>query len=65
MSLDFETPTELEKQREAYFSARAKPHMTIDECIRLNEEILQKYPVTAEELQRKFERLKAIPEFVL
>ena len=33
MDLKFEQPTELEKQRNEYFAARAKPNMPMDEYI--------------------------------
>jgi hypothetical protein len=65
MDLEFELPTELEKQRTAYFTARAMPNMTMDEFMQFNSEVLEKFPVTAEERQQKFERFKDMPEFVL
>jgi len=65
MDLEFQPPTEIERKPDAAFAERAKPGMTMDEYIRLNEEIRQLYPVTAEERQQKFERLKASPEFAL
>jgi hypothetical protein len=65
MDFEFEQPTELEKQRTEYFAARAKPNMTMDEYIRLNEEILEKFPLTEEDRVRSLEAKKNIPEFVL
>jgi len=65
MNLEFLPPTEIEKQRSAWFAAHAKPGMTIDEFLRLNEEVHRLYPRTAEERQRKTESLMTMPEFVL
>ena len=65
MSQEFLLPTQIEKQRHAYFSKRAKPGMTMGEYFQLNQEILRLFPVTREERQAKFEQWKAIPEFVL
>ena len=65
MNLEFLPPTEIEKQRTAWFAARAKSGMTSDEYWRLNEEAYRLFPRTDEERQRKTERLKAMPEFVL
>jgi hypothetical protein len=65
MNLELDWRTELEKQRDAYFAERAKPGMTIDEVMQLNDEVFRRFPITLEERQRKFESLKAIPEFVL
>jgi hypothetical protein len=65
MDLEFEPATELEKQRTAYFAELATPNMTLDECYRINLEVLRKFPITPEERQRKFERMKDMPEFVL
>jgi len=39
--------------------------MTMDEYIRLNEETLEKFPVTEEERVRSLEAKKNIPEFML
>lgn len=65
MDFEFHSLIEIEKQRAALFAERAKPRMTMDEYVKLNTEILQLFPVTEEERLQKFERLKAIPEFVL
>jgi hypothetical protein len=65
MSLEFLPPTEIEKQRHAWFTERAKPGMTMDEFIRLNDEALRLLPPSEEERQRKTESLMAMPEFVL
>ena len=65
MNSEFLLPTEIEKQRSAWFLERAKPGMTMDDYIRLNDEALRLFPPTAEERQRKTESLMAMPEFVL
>ena len=65
MNLEFLPPTEIEKQRTAWFAGRARSGMTMDEYWRLNEEAYRLFPRTDEERQRKTERLKAMPEFVL
>jgi hypothetical protein len=65
MSLEFLTPTGIEKQCSAWFAERAKPGMTMDEFIRLNDEALRLFPRTEEERRRKTESLMAMPEFVL
>lgn len=61
MSAEFMPPTKSERQRSAWFAARIKPSMSMDEYCRLNEEALHLFPVTKEE-----QRLKAeLPEFIL
>jgi hypothetical protein len=65
MSLELLPPTEIEKQRSAWFAERAKPGMTMNECWRLNKKALRLFPRTNEERQRKTESLMAMPEFVL
>jgi hypothetical protein len=65
MSLEFLPPTEIEKQRAAWFTKRTKPGMTMDDFLRLNEEVYQLFPQTPQERQQKFEMLQAMPEFVL
>ena len=65
MNLEFLPPTEIEKQRSAWFKQRAKPGMTMDEFIRLNDEALHLFPRTEEERRQKTESLMAMPEFVL
>ena len=65
MDLEFQPPTEIEKQRSAWFDERAKPGMTLDECLLLSDEARQLFPITEEERLRKFESLKNMPEFVL
>jgi hypothetical protein len=58
-------PTDIRQQRSAWFKERAKPGITLDEVIRLNEEALRLFPVTKEERRLKMEDLMAMPEFVL
>jgi hypothetical protein len=65
MKTEFAPPTEVEKQRNAWFKQRAKSGMTMDEFIRLNDEALHLFPPTEEERRLKFESKKDIPEFVL
>jgi hypothetical protein len=65
MKTEFVPPTEIEKQRNAWFKQRAKPTMTFEECIRLNDEVLHLFPPTKEERRQKKEDLMVMPEFVL
>lgn len=65
MKIEYILPTEIERQRNAWFKQRVKPGMTFEESIRLNDEALTLFPPTEEERQLKFESLKDIPEFVL
>jgi TfoX/Sxy family transcriptional regulator of competence genes len=65
MSLEFLPPTEIEKQRAAWFAERAKPGTAVGEYWRLNEEAFRLFPRTEEERRRKTESLLATPEFVL
>ena len=65
MKTEYVPPTEIERQRSAWFAERAKSSMTMDEFWRLNEEALQLFPRTDEERQRKTECLMAMPEFAL
>jgi hypothetical protein len=58
-------PTDIRQQRSAWFKERVKAGMTTEEVFRLNDEAIHLFPPTKEERQEKFERLKAIPEFVL
>jgi hypothetical protein len=65
MNLEFLPPNEIEKQRNDWFRQRAKPGITFDEFIRLNDEVFNLYPRTEEERRRKTESLEAMQEFVL
>jgi len=65
MNLEFLPPTEVEKQRNTWFKQRAKPGMTMDEFISLNDEALHLFPRTEDERHQKTESLMAMPEFVL
>ena len=65
MKAEYVPPTEIGRQRHAWFKAHVKPGMTFEETIRLNDEALTLFPPTEEERQLKFESLKDIPEFVL
>jgi hypothetical protein len=65
MNSEYLPPAEIERQRNAWFRQRAKPGMTLDEYICLNEETLDLFPPTNEERHRKAERLMAMPEFIL
>ena len=65
MKTEFLPPTEIEKQRAAWFQSRARPGLTMDEYWRLNEEALRLFPRTDEERAVKTRFLKEIPEFVL
>lgn len=63
--MDFPSPTEIENQRNAWWARRAKPKMTMDEVIRLSEELFALYPKTKEERDQKTRDLQNMPEFVL
>jgi hypothetical protein len=65
MSMEFMPPTKSEKQRSAWFVARIKPGMSMDEYCRLNEAARRLFPVSEEERRLKTESLMAMPEFVL
>ena len=65
MSLEFLSPTEIERQRIVWFAVRAKSGMTFDTVLRLNDEALRLFPRTEEERRRKTKSLMAMPEFVL
>ena len=58
-------PTEIGKQRHAWFKEYVKPGMTFEEATRLNEEALCLFPLSEEERRLKTEALMGIPEFVL
>jgi hypothetical protein len=58
-------PLQIREQRSAWFKERAKPGMTVDEALRLNDEALRLFPRTKEERRQKLEDLMAMPEFVL
>jgi hypothetical protein len=65
MKTEHAPPTEIGRQRHAWFQVHAKPGMTFEEFIRLNGEALHLFLSTEEERQLKTESLMAIPEFVL
>ena len=65
MKIEYEPPTEIGKQRNAWFKQQVKPGMTLEESVRLNDEALQMFPVTAEERRLKMESLTDVPEFIL
>ncbi len=65
MKMEYIPPTEIERQRSAWFKERAKPGMTFEEVVRLNDEALHLFPPTEKERRRKTESLMAMPEFVL
>ncbi len=65
MKMEFVPPTEIEKQRAAWFKERAKPGIGFDESIRLNDEALRLFSPTEEEHRRKAESLMVMPEFIL
>jgi hypothetical protein len=65
MKLEYVPPTEIGRQRQAWFRKHVWLGMTFDETVRLNDEALRLFPVTDEERRLKFESLKEIPEFVL
>lgn len=65
MKIEYVPPTEIGRKRQAWFKARFKPDMTLEESLRLNDEALALFPPTKEERRLKFESKKNIPEFVL
>jgi hypothetical protein len=65
MKTEYVPPTEIGKQRHAWFKQHVKPGMTFDEAVRLNDEALSLFPPTEEERRLKTESLMAMPEFVL
>ena len=65
MKTEYVPPTEIGKQRSAWFREHAKTGMTMDDFLLLNEEAHRLFPRTAEERKRKTESLMAMPEFVL
>jgi hypothetical protein len=65
MKTEYVPPTEIGRQRQAWFKMRVKPGMTFEEAVRLNDEALHLFPPTEEERRLKFESRKDIPEFVL
>lgn len=62
---EYVPPTEMGKQRQAWFKGHNKPGMTLGEAIQLNDEALHLFPPTVEERRLKIESLKNIPEFVI
>ncbi|MGA9449901.1 MAG: hypothetical protein WBW41_01005 [Verrucomicrobiia bacterium] len=65
MKTEYVPPTEIGRQRHAWFKARVKPRMTFEEAVRLNDEALTLFPPTEEERRLTAGSLKDIPEFVL
>jgi hypothetical protein len=65
MKKQYTPRTEIRQQRSAWFKEHAKPGMTVEEVIRLNDEALRLFPPTEEERRQKMENLIAMPEFVL
>lgn len=65
LNIEIPEPTELEKQRAAWFAERARPGMSMTDYCELNDEVRRLYPFTPEEWDRKRESRKDIPEFVL
>jgi hypothetical protein len=65
MKIKYVPPTEIGRQRHAWFKQHVKPGMTFDEAVRLNDEALSLFPPTEEERRLKTESLMAMPEFVL
>jgi hypothetical protein len=65
MKTEYVPPTEIGRQRHAWFKARVKTHMTLEESVLLNDEALTLFPPTEEERRLKWENKKGIPEFVL
>jgi hypothetical protein len=65
MKMEYIPPTEIGRKRHAWFKEHAKPGITFEESIRLNDEALTLFPPTEEERRLKTESLMAMPEFVL
>ncbi|HEY4415154.1 MAG TPA: hypothetical protein VGO57_05630 [Verrucomicrobiae bacterium] len=65
MKPEYIPPTEIGKQRHAWFKAHVKLGMAFADIIQLNDEALHLFPTTEEERRLKTESLIAMPEFVL
>jgi hypothetical protein len=65
MKTEYVPPTEIGRQRHAWFKQRVKPGMTFAEAVRLNDEALNLFQPTEEERRLKTESLMAMPEFAL
>ena len=65
MKMEYIPPTEIGRQRSAWFKEHIGPGMTFTEIVRLNDEALHLFPPTEEERRQKTEDLMAMPEFVL
>jgi len=65
MKTEYVPPTEIGRQRQAWFKGHVKPGMTFEEAVRLNDEALRLFPRSEEERRLKTESLMAMPEFVL
>jgi len=65
MKKQYSTPTEIRQQRSAWFKECARPGLTVEEVIRLNDEALRLFPPGEAERRQKMEDLMAMPEFVL
>ncbi len=53
MKTEYVPPTEIGKQRHAWFKAHVKPGMTFEETVRLNDEALLLFPRSEEERRLK------------
>lgn len=65
MRFEYVPPTEMGRKRQVWFKQHARPSMTFEETVRLNDEALHLFPVTEKERRLKTESLMAMPEFVL
>ncbi len=65
MKTEYVPPTEMGRQRHAWFKEHVKSGMTFDETVRLNDEALRLFPPSEEERRLKTESLETMPEFVL
>ncbi|HSY19771.1 MAG TPA: hypothetical protein VK815_15615 [Candidatus Acidoferrales bacterium] len=65
MKMEYISPTEIGRQRNAWFKEHVRSGMKFEEVVRLNAEALQLFPPTEEERRWKTESLMAMPEFTL
>jgi hypothetical protein len=65
MKPEYVPPSEIGKQRHAWFRQHARPGMTFDEAVRLNDEAFRLFHTIEAERRLKTESLMAMPEFVL
>jgi len=63
--MDIPPQTEIETKRAAWWAEHYKSGMSLDDVLRLNEQLIMLYPQTKEEREQKTRNLEAMGEFVL